>query len=107
MLVITESEAAVVRKLTVRVDDDTREDLRELAVRRRTTIAGLVRHALDRTFEDELDLIAAERALEEAARDPSSTMSLEEYKAQRSARSVESGAASERLGNRQKRIGTC
>ncbi|OGO49931.1 MAG: hypothetical protein A2148_07840 [Chloroflexi bacterium RBG_16_68_14] len=71
------------RRLTIRLDDDTREDLRELAMRKKTTMAALLRYALDKTFEDELDLIAGERALEGAALDPSSTMSLEEYKALR------------------------
>ncbi len=66
-------------RLTISIDDDTREDLRELAVQKKTTMAALARYALDKTFEDELDAIAAERALEEGARDPSSTMSFQEY----------------------------
>ncbi len=71
------------KKLTVHIDDDTREDLRELANQKSTSISALVRYALDKTFEDDLDLIGAQRALDEAARDPSGTMSLEEYKALR------------------------
>ncbi len=67
------------KKLMIYLDDDLHEDLKALAFRKRTTMAALVRYALDKTFEDELDVIAGERALEEAARDPSSTMSLEEY----------------------------
>ena len=70
-------------RLTISIDDDTREDLRELAVQKKTTMAALARYALDKTFEDDLDLIAAQRALDEAARDPSSTMSLQEYMASR------------------------
>jgi predicted DNA-binding protein len=77
-----------VKKLMVYLDEDMHEDLRQLAFHKKTTMAALVRYALDKTFEDELDLIAAERALEEAARDPSSTVSWEEYKAQRAARGV-------------------
>ena len=76
------------KKLMVYLDEDMHEDLRELAFRKKTTMAALVRYAVDKTFEDELDVIGAERALEEAARDPSSTMSWEEYKAQRAARGV-------------------
>ncbi len=76
------------KKLMVYLDEDMHEDLRQLAFHKKTTMAALVRYALDKTFEDELDLIAAERALEEAARDPSSTVSWEEYKAQRAARGV-------------------
>jgi predicted DNA-binding protein len=68
-----------VKKLMIYLGDDLHEDLKALAFRKRTTMAALVRHALDTTFEDELDVIAGERALEEAARDPSSGMTLEEY----------------------------
>jgi predicted DNA-binding protein len=77
-----------VKKLMIYLDEDMHEDLRELAFRKKTTMAALVRYALDKTFEDDLDSIAAERALEEAARDPSSTMSWEEYKRQRASRGV-------------------
>ncbi len=70
-------------RLTISIDDDTRDDLRELAVQKKTTMSALARYALDKTFEDDLDLIAAQRALDEAARDPSSTMSLQEYMASR------------------------
>jgi len=68
------------RRLTIRLDEDMHEDLRGLALRKRTSIAVLVRYALDKTFEDAFDVIGAERALEEAASDPSSTMSWDEYK---------------------------
>ncbi len=72
------------KKLMVYLDEDDYEALREFAFRKRTSMAALVRYAVDKTFEDELDVIAGERALEEALRDPSSTMSWEEYKATRS-----------------------
>jgi len=71
------------KKLTAYLDNELHEGMKALAFRKRTTMAALVRHALDKTFEDDLDVIAGERALEEAARDPSSTMTLEEYKAWR------------------------
>lgn len=71
------------KKLMVYMDEDLHEDLKELAHRKKTTMAALVRYALDKTFEDELDVIGAERALEEAARDPGSTMTLEAYLEQR------------------------
>ena len=67
------------KKLMIYLNDDLHEDLKALAFRRRTTMAALVRYALDTTFEDELDVIAGERALEEAARDPSGGMTLEQY----------------------------
>lgn len=77
------SEVDAVKKLMIYLDDELHEDLKALAFRKRTTMAALVRYALDATFEDDLDVIAGERALEEAARDPSSTMSWEEFKASR------------------------
>ena len=76
------------KKLMVYLDEDMHEDLRELAFRKRTTMAALVRYALDKTFEDELDDISSLRALEEAARDPTSTMSWDEYKRQRASRDI-------------------
>jgi predicted DNA-binding protein len=76
------------KKLMVYLDEDVHEDLKMLAFRKKTTMAALVRYALDKTFEDELDAVAAERALDEAARDPSSTMSWEEYKAQRASHGI-------------------
>jgi predicted DNA-binding protein len=69
----------MMKKLMVYFDEDMHEDLRELAHRKKTTMAALVRYALDKTFEDDLDQIAAERALEEAARHPEDVMTLEEY----------------------------
>ena len=71
------------KKLMVYLDEDLHEDLRALAFRGKTTMAALVRYALDKTFEDDLDAIAAERALDEAAQDPSEMMTLEEYLEQR------------------------
>ncbi len=71
------------KKLMVYLDEDMHEDLRELAFRKKTTMAALVRYALDKTYEDALDIIGAERALEEVARNPGSTMTLEDYMEQR------------------------
>ena len=71
------------KRLSVHLDEELHENLKELALRKRASMSGLVRYALHATFEDDLDVIAGERALEEAARDPSSTMPLEEYLARR------------------------
>ena len=67
------------KKLMVYLDEDFHEDLKRLALQKKTTMAALVRYALDKSFEDELDAIAGERALEEALTDPSSTITLDEY----------------------------
>src|SRR5437868_11944022 len=66
-------------KLLVYLDDDWHEDLKELAHRKKTTMAALVRHAIDKTFEDELDAISAERGWEEYLADPSSAITLDQY----------------------------
>jgi hypothetical protein len=66
-------------KLLVYMDDDWHEDLKELAHRKKTTMAALVRHAIDKTFEDELDAISAERGWDEYLADPSAAISLDDY----------------------------
>ena len=66
-------------KLLVYLDEDFHEDLKELAHRKKTSMSALVRYALDFTFEDDLDVISGERALDEALADPSSTITLDEY----------------------------
>ncbi len=67
------------KKLMVYLSDDVHEDLRLLAFQKRTSMAALIRYALDKTFEDELDIIAGERALEEYAADPTKAVTLDEY----------------------------
>jgi hypothetical protein len=67
------------KKLMIYLSDDVHEDLRLLAFQKRTSMAALVRYALDKTFEDELDVIAGERALEEYAADPTQAVTLDEY----------------------------
>lgn len=42
-------------------------------------MAALIREALEIAFEGEMDVVAGERALEEAARDPSKVTTLKEY----------------------------
>lgn len=74
------------KKLMVYLDEDVHEDLKTLSFRKKTPMAALVRYALDKTFEDELDAIAAERALEEAASHPEEMVTLEEYMEQRGLR---------------------
>jgi hypothetical protein len=71
----------VTKKLLVYLDDDRHEDLKELAHRHKTTMAELIRYALEETFEDQLDAMRGQRLLEESARDPSGSVSWEEFKA--------------------------
>ena len=67
------------KKLLVYLDEDTHEELKILALRKKTTMAALVRHALDATFEDELDAIAGQLGLEEYLNDPSSSITLDDF----------------------------
>jgi len=67
------------KKLLVYLDEDFHSDLKELARRKKTSMGALVRYAVDLTFEDDLDVIAGETALEEYLRDPSSGISLDAY----------------------------
>jgi len=68
-----------VTKLLVYLDEDFHEDLKELAHQKKTSMAALVRYALDKTFEDDLDEISSRRALEEMLAHPEGTMTLDEY----------------------------
>lgn len=66
-------------KLLVYLDEDFHADLKELALRKKTTMAALVRYALDKTFEDDLDDISSTRAFEEMLANPESIVTLDEY----------------------------
>ncbi len=66
-------------KLLVYMDEDFHEDLKELAHQKKTSMAALVRYALDKTFEDDLDEISSRRALDEMLAHPEQTMTLDEY----------------------------
>ncbi|MCH7699961.1 MAG: hypothetical protein IH865_13580 [Chloroflexi bacterium] len=71
------------KKLMVYMDEDFHGALKELALRKKTTMAALVRYALDKTFEDDLDDIISMRVLEDTLAHPEESMSLEEYMEQR------------------------
>jgi hypothetical protein len=90
------------KKLMIYLDEERHEDLRQLAFRKRTTMAALIRYAVDKTFEDEMDAIAGERALEEYAADPTSAVSLDEYMEKRGI-AVQSGSGSPRA-SRSRRV---
>jgi len=67
------------QKLLIEVDDDTYQDLEELSARKGAPIGRLLLYALDKTFEDDLDGIAGERALRDAMEHPGESTSLEDY----------------------------
>jgi len=66
------------KRLLVSLDDDTYEALRRLAFEKKTQMAKLVRHAIEETYEDDLDGILGEMALEEHLKDPSGTVTIKE-----------------------------
>jgi hypothetical protein len=67
------------KKLLVYMDDERYRDLKMLAQRNNTSMADLIRLAVEETFEDDLDAMRGHRRLEEHLADPSSTMSLDDY----------------------------
>ena len=67
------------KKLLVYLDEDRHEDLKMLAHRQNTTMADLIRHALEEVFEDDLDAMRGQRRLEEHLADPSGSISLDDY----------------------------
>jgi predicted DNA-binding protein len=66
------------KRLLVSLDEETYEALRRLAFEKNAPMARLVRHAIEKTFEDELDGIIGEMALAEYLKDPSGAVSLDE-----------------------------
>jgi hypothetical protein len=69
-----------VTRILVSLPADLHELLRELAVRKRTSMSKLILAAIEDTYEDEIDAIAGERGLAEHLADPSSSISWEELK---------------------------
>ena len=67
------------KKLLVYMDEDMHEDLKELAHRHKVSMSELVRYAVDKTFEEQLDVVAAERGWKEYLEDPSAAISLDDY----------------------------
>lgn len=66
------------KRLLVSMEDERYEDLRRFAFEKKVPMAELVRHAIEETFEDQLDGVAVQRGLEEYLRDPSSAVPFEE-----------------------------
>jgi hypothetical protein len=67
--------------------EELHELVRELAVRKGTSMSKLILAAVEDTYEDEIDAIAGEKGLEEHLADPSSSISWEELKARLKAKS--------------------
>ena len=66
------------KRLLVSMDEERYEDVRRFAFEKNVPMAELVRHAIEKTFEDQLDGMAAQRGMEEYLKDPSSSITLDE-----------------------------
>ena len=68
------------KRVLVTIPDDLHELIRELALRKKTSMSKLLLSAFEDTYEDEIDAIAGEIGLAEHLADPSSAISWDEFK---------------------------
>jgi hypothetical protein len=68
------------KRVLVSIPDELHELIKELALRKRTSMSKLLLSAFEDVYEDEIDAIAGEIGLEEHLADPSSSISFEELK---------------------------
>jgi hypothetical protein len=67
------------KKLLVYLDEERHEDLKMLAQRHNTSMAELIRFAIEEVFEDDLDAMRGQRRFDEHIADPSGSISLDDY----------------------------
>lgn len=67
------------KKLLIYLDEERHEDLKMLARHHNTSMADLIRSAIEDVFEDDLDAMRGQRRLEQHLADPSGSISLDEY----------------------------
>lgn len=73
------------KRILVSMPDELHELMRELAVRKKTSVSRLVLAAVEDTYEDEIDVIAGEKGLADFLNDPNHGISLQELIARRGA----------------------
>jgi hypothetical protein len=66
------------KRLLVSMDDERYEDLRRLAFETKAPMADLVRYAIEKVFEDQLDAMAGQRGLEDYLKNPEDYVPLED-----------------------------
>ncbi len=66
------------KRLLVSLDEERYEDLRRFAFDKKASMADLVRYAIEKTFEDQLDSVAAQRGLEHYLKNPEDYVPIEE-----------------------------
>ena len=68
----------MMKRLLVSLEEERYEDLRRMAFEKKVSMADLVRNAIELAYEDQLDVMAVKRGLEEHAKDPSATITIED-----------------------------
>lgn len=66
------------KRLMVSMDDEVYEALRRLAFQKNTQMAKLIRFAIDKTFEDDLDSTIGDMRLKEHLEDPSGGVTIQQ-----------------------------
>ena len=68
------------KRLLVSMDDERYEDLRRFAFEKKVPMAELIRHAIEATFEDELDAMVGLRGMEHYRKHPEDYVPWEDVK---------------------------
>lgn len=68
------------KRILVSLDDERYEDLRRFAFEQNVPMSELVRHAIEATFEDELDAMIGLRGMEHYKKHPEDYVSWDEAK---------------------------
>lgn len=71
------------KRILVSMPEELHELMKELALRHKTSVSRLCLAAVEDTYEDQLDAIAADKGLEEYLADPSASITIEELIAKR------------------------
>jgi predicted DNA-binding protein len=66
------------KRLLVSMDEERYDDLRRLAFEKKAPMADLVRYALEKVFEDQLDSVRVQRGIEHYAKHPEDYLPLEQ-----------------------------
>ena len=66
------------KRLLVSMEDERYEDLRRLAFEKKAPMADLVRYAIEKVFEDQLDAMAGQRGLEHYLKHPEDYIPIEQ-----------------------------
>jgi hypothetical protein len=66
------------KRLLISMDEERYEDLRRLAFAKKAPMADLVRYAIEKVYEDQLDGVAAQRGLEHYMKHPEDYVPIEQ-----------------------------